>query len=162
MGIGSGTSIFSAGTIAPREKIKPVKAFLYTDGASRGNPGPAGVGAILMDENGQVLAEVSEPIGRATNNVAEYRALIRGLETAAQHSITHLIWCSDSELIVRQWTGIYSVKDRALQQLYMEARRLAQQFPQMEARHILREYNRLADSLARKGAKANKKVGSRE
>lgn len=142
--------------------IRPVKAFLYTDGASRGNPGPAGIGAVLMDENGQILANICEPIGHATNNVAEYRALIRGLEAAAQHGVTHLIWCSDSELIVRQWTGIYAVKDRVLQSLYQEARRLAERFPQMEARHILREYNRLADSLARKGAKVSDKIARKE
>jgi ribonuclease HI len=129
-----------------------VKAFLYTDGASRGNPGPAGIGAVLMDENGKILDSISEPIGNTTNNVAEYRALIRGLEAAAKHNATQLVWCSDSELIVKQWTGAYKVKDKALQRLYQKARRLAEHFPHMEARHILREYNHLADSLAKKGS----------
>lgn len=129
-----------------------MKAFLYTDGASRGNPGPAGIGAVLMDENGKILDSISEPIGNTTNNVAEYRALIRGLEAAVKQNATQLVWCSDSELIVKQWTGAYKVKDKALQRLYQKARRLAEHFPHMEARHILREYNHLADSLAKKGS----------
>lgn len=130
-----------------------MKAFLYTDGASRGNPGDAGIGAVLMDENGTVLDQISEYIGKTTNNVAEYTALIRGLELANQHGVSELVWCSDSELIVRQWTGIYRVKDLTLQKLFVKAKGLATPFITMEARHILREYNRIADSLATKGAK---------
>lgn len=130
-----------------------MKAFLYTDGASRGNPGDAGIGAVLMDENGTVLDQISEYIGKTTNNVAEYTALIRGLELANQHGVSELVWCSDSELIVRQWTGIYRVKDLTLQKLFVKAKGLAAPFITMEARHILREYNRIADSLATKGAK---------
>ncbi|MCW5933257.1 MAG: ribonuclease HI family protein [Fimbriimonadia bacterium] len=130
-----------------------MKAFLYTDGASRGNPGDAGIGAVLMDENGTVLDQISEYIGKTTNNVAEYTALIRGLELANQHGVSELVWCSDSELIVRQWTGIYRVKDLTLQELFEKAKALSTPFLTMEARHILREYNRIADSLATKGAK---------
>lgn len=130
-----------------------MKAFLYTDGASRGNPGDAGIGAVLMDENGTVLDQISEYIGKTTNNVAEYTALIRGLELASQHGVSELVWCSDSELIVRQWTGIYQVKNPTLQNLFVKAKALAERFLTMEARHILREYNRIADSLATKGAK---------
>lgn len=130
-----------------------MKAYLYTDGASRGNPGPAGIGILLTDEQGQVLLQHSEPIGQATNNVAEYRALIRGLELAARRGVTHLIWLTDSELLMRQWRGDYTVRAKHLQRLFLKARRLAAQFTHLEVCLIPRRQNRIADTLARQAIK---------
>lgn len=121
---------------------------LYTDGAARGNPGPAAVGIIIQDESGQVLREVARAIGRATNNQAEYHALILGLEEAARLGGTHLEVRMDSELIVRQLGGRYRVKDAALKLLFERASELLSKFPSVTLRHIPREDNRRADALA--------------
>lgn len=102
------------------------KFTLYTDGSSIGNPGAAGIAYLLVDAAGNLVAWGREAIGVATNNQAEYRALLRGLEAARAHGATDLEWFSDSELLVRQWTGAYRVKDATLQQLLQAARDLAQ------------------------------------
>ncbi|MCS7191224.1 MAG: ribonuclease HI family protein [Fimbriimonadales bacterium] len=102
------------------------KFTLYTDGSSIGNPGAAGIAYLLVNEAGDPVAWGREAIGVATNNQAEYRALLRGLEAARAHGATDLEWFSDSELLVRQWTGAYRVKNAALQQLLQAARALAE------------------------------------
>jgi ribonuclease HI len=99
---------------------------LYTDGSSIGNPGAAGIAYLLKDESGNTLAEGREPLGTATNNQAEYRAFLRGLELARQLGAREIEWFSDSELLVKQWQGVYRIKDAGLRQLMQEARRLAQ------------------------------------
>ena len=99
---------------------------LYTDGSSIGNPGAAGIAYLLKDEAGYTLAEGREPLGTATNNQAEYRAFLRGLELARRLGADEVTWFSDSELVVKQWQGVYKVKDAGLRQLMQEARRLAQ------------------------------------
>ncbi len=131
------------------------RANLYTDGASLGNPGSAGIGVVLTDAEGNLLAELSEPIGTATNNEAEYRALVRGLELAHQHQITHLNWYSDSELLVKQWLGRYKVHQPHLLRLLKQVRERGKKFAEFRAHHIPREQNRRADRLAKQGAKQN-------
>jgi len=128
-------------------------AYLYTDGASIGNPGPAGIGVLLLDEQGEPLAEISQPIGVATNNEAEYHALLRGLKEAIQLGVEHLIWYTDSELLARQWRGEYAVRRPNLQALFQQARQLASQIPRMEVHHQRREQNRAADRLAKRAAR---------
>ncbi len=132
------------------------KAYLYTDGASFGNPGASGIGVILTDESGKTLVELSEPIGIATNNEAEYRALLRGLEEALRHGVQHLVWYTDSELLVRQWRGEYAVRSPNLQGLYKQARELAKGFACLEVHHQARETNRAADRLAKQAARRAK------
>lgn len=122
-------------------------ARLFTDGGSRGNPGPAAYGFVLEDEHGTVLSAAGEAIGVATNNVAEYRGLVAGLRRATELEITELEVVSDSELLVKQMRGQYKIKHEALRQLALEAGRLARQLGRVEYRHVRREHNELADKL---------------
>ena len=125
--------------------------WLYTDGAARGNPGPASVGAVLYrgsDSPDKVVDEVSLAIGRATNNVAEYRAVIEGLRMAIGHNPSVLVLRCDSLLLVRQLSGEYRVKSAGLKPLYQEARRLLSHLPKVAVEHVRRENNRHADRLA--------------
>jgi probable phosphoglycerate mutase len=124
-----------------------VKARLSTDGGARGNPGPAAYGYVLEAEDGTVLAAHGERIGVATNNVAEYRALIAGLEKALELGVDEVDVISDSELLVKQMTGEYKVKNETLQDLSGEARRLARKLGKVSYRAVRREHNELADSL---------------
>jgi ribonuclease HI len=124
-----------------------VKARLFTDGGARGNPGPAAYGFVLEDEDGTVLAAHGEAIGVATNNVAEYSALLAGLERAAELGVGELEVVSDSELLVKQMTGVYRVKNEALRDLSVEAARLARKLPSVTYTHVRREHNELADRL---------------
>jgi ribonuclease H / adenosylcobalamin/alpha-ribazole phosphatase len=124
-----------------------VKARLSTDGGARGNPGPAAFGYVLEDDDGTVLAAHGERIGVATNNVAEYRALIAGLEKAVELHVDELEVVSDSELLVKQMTGEYRVKNEALRELSSEAARLARRVGNVEYTAVRREHNELADRL---------------
>ena len=124
-----------------------MKARLSTDGGARGNPGPAAFGYVLEAEDGTILDARGERIGVATNNVAEYRALIAGLEKAVELGVTELDVVSDSELLVRQMTGVYKVKNKALVELSLEASRLARQLGRVTYRAVPREHNELADRL---------------
>jgi ribonuclease HI len=124
-----------------------VKARLFTDGGSRGNPGPAAYGFVLEAEDGTVLEARGEAIGVATNNVAEYSALVAGLERAAEVGVTDLEVVSDSELVVKQMRGEYKVKNKALQDLFIEASRLAREIDRVRYTAVRREHNELADSL---------------
>jgi ribonuclease HI len=123
----------------------------FTDGASRGNPGESGIGIRLTDAEGRELMAVGRFIGRATNNAAEYTALLTCLEIAAGFPCDRLIVHSDSELLVRQMTGIYKVKNPRLRScVHRVQERIAQSPFRVEFRHIPREENRLADELANK------------
>lgn len=125
--------------------------YLYTDGAARGNPGPAAIGAVLYagpPASSNVVAELSRAIGRATNNVAEYRAVIEGLRMASGHGSGSLVLCSDSQLLVRQLLGRYKVRAPGLRPLHRQARRLLDRFEKVQIRHVRREHNRRADRLA--------------
>ena len=124
-----------------------MKARLSTDGGARGNPGPAAYGYVLESEDGTVLAAEGEKIGIATNNVAEYRALIAGLEKAVELAVGEVEVISDSELLVKQMSGEYRVKNAALRQLSLEAARLARQVGKVRYTAVRREENELADRL---------------
>ena len=124
-----------------------MKARLFTDGGARGNPGPAAFGYVLEAEDGTVLAAHGEAIGVATNNVAEYRALIAGLEAALERGVTELEVVSDSELVVKQMRGEYKVKNAALRELSAEAARLARRLENVVYTAVRREHNELADML---------------
>lgn len=121
------------------------------DGASRGNPGPAGAGAQITDPDGVVLAEVAEGLGTATNNVAEYTAVIRGLERAIDLGAASVLLRSDSQLLINQLTGRYRVKSPHLQPLHRRVRQLAAGFDSIEFEHVRRERNTEADRLANQG-----------
>jgi ribonuclease HI len=124
-----------------------VKAKLFTDGGSRGNPGPAAYAFVLEADDGTVLDARGETIGVATNNVAEYSALVAGLERAAEVGVQDLEVVSDSELLVKQMRGEYKVKNRALQALFLDASRLARRIHRVTYTSVRREHNELADSL---------------
>lgn len=118
------------------------------DGASRGNPGPAAYAVIVRDPAGKVVLELGKHLGRETNNVAEYYALLAALDYAASHGIAGLRVQSDSELLVRQMQGRYKVKSAELKPLYERARKLARQLAYFTIEHVPRERNREADALA--------------
>lgn len=121
----------------------------HTDGASRGNPGESGIGIVLRDERGKILCSEGWYIGHATNNIAEYRALLACLEKAARLGCRKLIVHSDSELIVRQMEGTYRVKNKTLQKYYRMVHDLLRGMPfEFSIRHVDREENRDADRLA--------------
>ena len=124
-----------------------MKARLSTDGGSRGNPGPAAYGYVLESEDGHVLDARGEAIGTATNNVAEYRGLIAGLESAIQRGIDELEVVSDSELLVRQMQGEYKVKNETLKTLQREAAELAARLKRVTYTAVRRAHNELADRL---------------
>ena len=120
----------------------------HCDGGSRGNPGPAGYGAVIENPEGEVVARLSEYLGRQTNNYAEYKGLLAVLEWALKHGVRRLRVVSDSELMVRQINGVYKVKNAGLRPLWEEAQRRAAQLKDFEIRHTLRGGNKEADKLA--------------
>ncbi len=124
---------------------------LFTDGASRGNPGHAGAGAVLYGESGEEFSRTSSYLGICTNNVAEYKALLSGLKEAKRVGCSHLALFLDSELVVRQLQGRYKVKHEQLQPLYQEACRLLKGFADWSVEHVPRSSNSMADSLANAG-----------
>jgi ribonuclease HI len=124
-----------------------VRARLFTDGGARGNPGPAAYGYVLEADNGAVLAAQGEAIGIATNNVAEYSALVAGLGRAVEFGVSELEVISDSELLVKQMRGEYRVKNAALRDLSLEAARLGRQVGKVTYTAVRREQNELADRL---------------
>jgi ribonuclease HI len=145
---------------APAGFATPVKASgvsaagpckLFTDGASRGNPGQAGAGAVLFADNGEELAAKSVYLGTCTNNVAEYKALLIGLEEALRLGCTELAIALDSELIVRQIQGRYKVKNETLAALFAEVRAYLARFGKWTVAHVPRAQNARADQLANKG-----------
>ena len=127
---------------------------VWTDGAARGNPGPAGAGALVTDADGAVLAEVAEGLGVATNNVAEYTAAIRGLERAAELGATDVLLRSDSRLLVEQLAGRFKVKNAVLKELHAHASMIAARFARIRYEHVPREENTAADALANAGVDA--------
>ncbi len=120
---------------------------LYTDGGARGNPGPAGIGARLLTADGDVVEELADSIGTATNNVAEYQALLAGLEIALDRGVERLDVFLDSELVVRQVNGQYKVKDAGLKPLHRQACLLLSRFHEVDVKHVRREQNAAADAL---------------
>lgn len=120
---------------------------LFTDGGSRGNPGPAGSGAVLLNPDGVECAVAKRYLGTATNNVAEYMAIIIGLQMARDHGVTDLTVCMDSELAVKQLNGAYRVKNEALARLFLEVKELVRAFHRVTFKHVRRERNTRADEL---------------
>lgn len=127
------------------------KVIAYTDGASRGNPGNAGIGILLVDEKDNVIKEICEYIGQTTNNIAEYTAMVTALKEALEMNFDEIEVISDSELMVKQISGEYQVKNEGLKPLYKETRELLKQFKSFTVRHVRREHNKKADGLANRG-----------
>lgn len=120
----------------------------HVDGGSRGNPGPAGYGVVVSDASGQVIERLQAALGRQTNNYAEYRGLLAALRYAVERRARQVRVIADSELLVRQMQGRYTVKSANLRPLFEEARRLASLIPELAIVHVRREHNREADRLA--------------
>lgn len=132
---------------------------LRTDGGARGNPGPGGAGFVLEDAGGAVVRSGGRFLGSVTNNVAEYEALIWGLETALDQGVAHLRVCADSELVVRQMNGIYRVKNEGLKPLFARTQSLLRRFGSVEIVHVRREQNVAADELANTAMDGRTTVG---
>jgi ribonuclease HI len=124
------------------------KLIIHTDGVSRGNPGRAAIGAIIRDESGGFVASISQSIGRATNNQAEYRAIIVALEEALPMDCDEIELNSDSELVVKQVRGQYRVRKEALRPLYQRVKQLQASLKGFKIKHVPRQQNREADKLA--------------
>jgi ribonuclease HI len=125
----------------------PEKLVVNVDGGARGNPGPAAIAAVVQGPDGDVLVERGERIGRATNNVAEYRALLLGIEIAGELGAPELELVGDSELIVKQVKGEYKVKDATMRELHAEVKQALRDFERWSIRHVRREHNKEADRL---------------
>lgn len=135
--------------------MKGLDVKIFCDGASRGNPGPASAGAVLTEEaSGRVLAEVSQALGVATNNVAEYSALILALQKARQLGAERVLVFADSQLLVRQVNGQYRVKHPGIKALHQQVLELLKGFLGWQATHVPREQNRVADRLANRALDA--------
>jgi len=128
--------------------MSPKRLIIYSDGASQGNPGRAAIGAVIQDERGEVVSRISQSIGYATNNQAEYRAIIAALEEAVRLGAGEVDIKSDSELVVKQLKGRYRVKKATLRPLYQEVVKLIGSLEAFTITHIPREQNREADRLA--------------
>ncbi len=128
--------------------VKTKRVIIFTDGVAEPNPGPAAIGAIIKDEQGKLIASISQPIGRATNNQAEYRAIIAAMEEAVRLGVEQVDMRSDSELVVEQINGRYRVKNVALKPLYLKAKQLQSKFKGFTITHIPRLQNKEADILA--------------
>ena len=127
-----------------------MKLYIYTDGGARGNPGPAGAGAVAYDENGVAVFQISEYLGETTNNQAEYQALIMALKKAVALETKEAEIFMDSELIVKQLNREYKVKNKELQPLFVQVYNLTLSFKKISFKHIRREKNKEADKLANK------------
>lgn len=125
-----------------------MKAILYADGAARGNPGPAGAGAVLLDADGHVIAELTKYLGTATNNVAEYTALIVGLEEARRRKFDEIEVRMDSKLVVEQMNGRWKIKHPNMKPLAIRAGELWASFARRSIAHVPREENLIADALS--------------
>ncbi len=137
---------------------RPKEIVVYTDGAARGNPGPAGAGVSIRDSKGRVIVECGEYLGEATNNVAEYEALILGLSEGRRLGAARVEIRSDSELLVRQMLGEYRVRNAALQDLHSRAREIQATFDHVEYVHVRREANQDADRMANRAVDARARV----
>ncbi len=130
--------------------MKSKKIFLYTDGGSRGNPGPAGIGVIILDSAKKKIKELYKYIGETTNNIAEYSALLQGLEAALDLNAEEIVVYMDSELLARQLNGEYKVKNSDIKVLFEKALNMLKKFKSFEIRHIERSKNKEADKLVNK------------
>jgi ribonuclease HI len=131
------------------------KVRVYSDGAARGNPGPAGAGAVLLDDNGTVIAELGRFLGDQTNNFAEYQGLLLGLRRALDLGAHEVEVLADSQLVIMQLSGVYRVRNAGLRPLFEEAKRLLARFKRVELRHIPREMNGAADEMSNRAIDEN-------
>lgn len=129
------------------ERVIPMKLILYTDGGARGNPGPAGAGVVLKDSYKKTIKEVGAYLGVCTNNEAEYKALVLGMQAALKKGATELTCYLDSELIVKQLNGEYKVKNPRMKVFYGEVRELEGKIGKVVYRHVKRDKNKEADAL---------------
>ena len=127
----------------------------FFDGGARSNPGPAGYGVYIVDDQGAVLAELHGSLGNTTNNIAEYNGLIAALKWAVDHDVTSITIKGDSLLIIEQMRGNYKVKNEGLRPLYMQARMLVMQIGDVRFEHVRRELNKDADRLSNVGMDGN-------
>jgi ribonuclease HI len=132
------------------EKVSMVYK-IYTDGASRGNPGPSGIGAVIYDDQGKVVHEIAKYIGEVTNNVAEYEALLEVLDYCVKKHISPIEILADSQLLIKQMTGEYRVKHENIKPLYRRAQDYLVHLKVIRYQHVPRELNKAADKLANKG-----------
>lgn len=136
------------------DKLKPpTELFIYVDGASSGNPGPAGIGVAIYNQNKDLIDKISESIGNATNNVAEYMAVIKALEYSLSQNTKNVTIFSDSELIVKQLNGEYSIKNEILKTLVLKVDKLIDEFTKVKIIHVPREENKLANKFATQATK---------
>ena len=133
-----------------KENVNTDQLIIYTDGAARGNPGPAAIGVILKDEKGNVIATISRRLAPTTNNQAEYRAIIAGLEKAVSLGVKNVSVKSDSELVVKQINGQFKIKNTALRPLYQKVVQLTGLLESFSISYLPREQNAAADALANK------------
>lgn len=133
------------------------RLILRTDGASRGNPGPAAAGIVIQREDGTILSQLGQYLGEMPNNQAEYRALIMGLRLVADFQPSAVDVFMDSELVVRQMTGVYQVRDATLRLLYQEAMTLVRKLPYVTFTHVRRAQNAVADRLANQALDAHQR-----
>ena len=131
-----------------KSSTAPRRLLLYSDGAARGNPGPSGAGAVLMMPDGKIVARLGKYLGIQTNNHAEYTAAILGLEAALKLGATEVEMIADSELLVKQVSGVYKVKNEHLKELCARVRELMHRFDKATIRHVLRAYNKEADEMS--------------
>ena len=129
-------------------KTWPKQVIIYTDGASRGNPGPASIGVHVTDLKGEAIAEIAEALGVQTNNYAEYTAVLRALQSAIAHGVTEVTLRSDSQLMIRQMLGEYKVKSESILPLFLSCQQLVRKIDKVHFEHVRREFNKEADALA--------------
>jgi ribonuclease HI len=141
-------TLFPTDDVPPAAKKTGPALTLHFDGGSRGNPGPAGIGVVLLDQDGEPIYELGEFLGRCTSNVAEYTALVRGLAAAKIFGASSVTIKADSELVVRQINGIYKVKSPDLKPLFTRAKALMDDIGSVTISHVYREGNARADELA--------------
>ena len=132
-----------------------MKLTVHVDGGARGNPGPAAIAAVVSDQNGEIVTDAAQVIGRATNNVAEYRALLLGIATALDLGATELDLVGDSELVVKQVRGEYKVKNADLKPLHAEVKAALAGVGEWSIRHVRREHNAEADRLVNEALDAD-------
>ena len=126
----------------------PSEVVIYTDGASRGNPGPSSLGVSVRDPSGEIIFEYAECLGQQTNNFAEYMAVKKSLEFCKTNNIQSLVLRSDSQLLIRQLIGMYKVKSISLRPIYCDCMELLKHIPHKKLEHVKRELNKRADELA--------------
>jgi len=131
-----------------------MKAKLFTDGGSRGNPGPSAIGGVLYADDNKIIDTFSEYTGEGTNNQAEYNALLTGLELAQEHGIDEIDCFLDSELVVKQLNKEYKVKDEELAKVFVKIWNLSQTFKEVTYSHVRREFNKEADAMVNKALDA--------